>query len=216
MGKKPLPDFTVLRKMAEAASGARGDGSRKEVYLVYDPGATGKFEPYRNKVRVTEDDPTGTISPKAVVIKVASCSQNPKPTPPDRAMIAREKRVVDLLAVEVAPERTVMADSVFWTESAVEKFVVPYYASLHGPLAAKRLTEVLSVLHEPKAGAAAENFALIHLPTSEYVEGPPSETGGKASADEFFIARVGPTEGVAELVSLDEWVARGTAAEQAE
>ena len=68
-------------------------------------------------------------------------------------------------------------DSVFWTQSAVEKFLVPYYASVAGGHAARQVEALLKLLGSTVtvrqtgklAPVEGEVFALIHLPQSEYV-----------------------------------------------
>ncbi|MBV9110946.1 MAG: hypothetical protein JO306_16175 [Gemmatimonadetes bacterium] len=217
-----LPDFTILRMIAEAASGVRGvapDKAMKTVWLIYDPDPDpkGPYAAYKNRVRVAKVRPDGTYSKRATVIKAASCSTNPSPLRPTRASICRGETCVDLLNLGETPDGTrVAADAVFWTESAVEKFVVPYYASVHGPGAAQAVANVLGALHGPPPGGNGgmdqlreTSFALIHLPTSEYIEGPPALKGTDAQADEFYLAMLPATEGApVVLMSLDAWVRR--------
>lgn len=52
-------------------------------------------------------------------------------------------------------------DAVFWTESAVEKFVYPYYASLYRHEACERLCLLKEAWEDPKV------VAIAHLPKSE-------------------------------------------------
>ena len=88
---------------------------------------------------------------------------------------------VDLLDVPFRGEHKA-GDSVFWTQSAVEKFMVPYYASVYAGEAAEKIAAILGLLGstqqiQPASGEVDETpyevFALIHLPQSEYV--PASE-----------------------------------------
>lgn len=222
-----LPDFTILRKFAEAASGVRGGGSHDPVWLVYDPEPPEHYRPYRGRVRVARSEPgPGDKSSKAVAIQVSSRTTHDQPALPDLARIGLGDRTVNLLALNDQPGvgGNVAADAVFWTESAVEKFVVPYYASVHGPGAARKVEAVLRVLHGRAEGGRSggdaggtdpvgANFALVHLPTSEYVEDPLATGGEERRADEFYIARVEPSQARAVLVSLDAWVERELAKE---
>jgi hypothetical protein len=71
---------------------------------------------------------------------------------------------------------------VFWSASAVEKFLVPYYASVYGdtaPDVVDRLVNIFVPKGSPELGdngdvpvedvvADDTNFAVIHLPSSEY------------------------------------------------
>ncbi|HEU4560732.1 MAG TPA: hypothetical protein VFS20_22960 [Longimicrobium sp.] len=226
-----IPDFTILRQIAEAASGARGDLIPDVVWLVYDPSLP-DHHPYAGKVQVWRHKPEqGTdkdVSDDAIVIETLSRTTRPA-TPPTYARIGRNGKTYDLLdlsakardeadpATDAVNEAGPAADAVFWTESAVEKFVVPYYASVHGPRAARKVAAVLKVLHDSDGekardqNAAVENFALIHLPTSEYIERSTVPEGGRAQADEFYIAQAvrqtgDPEPGTVQLVSLDAWV----------
>jgi hypothetical protein len=51
-------------------------------------------------------------------------------------------------------------DSIFWTESAIDKFLIPYYVRIHGWAYG---ADLHAAFNEP------EVFALTHLPGSEYV-----------------------------------------------
>ena len=53
---------------------------------------------------------------------------------------------VDLLDINGTGKR---GDSVFWTQSAVEKFLVPYYASAYGDLAARSVEQLQSIFVPP-------------------------------------------------------------------
>jgi hypothetical protein len=73
--------------------------------------------------------------------------------------------------------KLVPADAVFWSESAVEKFLVPYYASVYGDQANVAVDKLLKVFHPRKGEQAGEEarmadgavLALAHIPRSEYV-----------------------------------------------
>jgi hypothetical protein len=69
-----------------------------------------------------------------------------KPEPPVR--IEGGEEVTDF---------TKLADSAFWTEAAVEKFVLPYYAHVAGVEAADKLR---------KAFNRDDVYAILHLPLS--------------------------------------------------
>jgi hypothetical protein len=80
------------------------------------------------------------------------------------------------------------ADAVFWSAAAVEKFLVPYYASVYGDQAPKHLTGLINLLGAvrvddtsvPLTEARGANdpvvFAIAHMPKSEYVQ-VPGDTG---------------------------------------
>lgn len=76
-------------------------------------------------------------------------------------------------------------DAMFWTESAVEKFLVPYYASVHSADKAlgremRRIAKVFDGKFKPKGRTLEHDeevtvYAMVHLPKSEYVASPPEE-----------------------------------------
>jgi|GEM_PF-2768535 len=93
-----------------------------------------------------------------------------------------EQGSVNLLKISFHDELKT-SDSVFWTQSAVEKFMVPYYASVYGGEAAEKIKAVLGLLGSTRrrrleSGKVDETdyevFALIHLPQSEYVGATPA------------------------------------------
>ena len=218
MSHKPVRTtipFTLLREVAEAASGTRD----QTTWYVRDMGADDPKK--RGIIQVFTKEPEEGVdyTPGSLVIEVArdpGILPPPAPVPPSWGRLGfAADRSLDLMDVlrKIHPERgKVAADSVFWTESAVEKFVVPYYASVAGADAVTALRNVLKVLHrkspdaappgregEPRAGEA---FALVHIPTSEYFQADLAGT-------EFLAAVVRPAEDDANrlevaVVTLDE------------
>lgn len=95
---------------------------------------------------------------------------------------------VDLLDINGTGKR---GDSVFWTQSAVEKFLVPYYASVAGRAAPEHIGTLLGLLGSrhmvpvaPGGGITEyEVFVLIHLPQSEYVDQRGGASGANYPAD---------------------------------
>lgn len=79
-------------------------------------------------------------------------------------------------SVNVIDPKGLYGDSVFWTQSAVEKFLVPYYASVAGDLAPQRVETVLRLLGNPREIGDLRDpdgpvvYALVHLPQSEYTD----------------------------------------------
>ncbi len=79
-------------------------------------------------------------------------------------------------------ESLMQYDAVFWSESAVEKFIFPYYASKYQWHAAHVLEKITKAWYGyiPRPGVNATNamleineeipFAVGHLPRSDYVE----------------------------------------------
>jgi hypothetical protein len=157
-------NYQELRKMVECAASYR----EKKVYIVVDDkGWT-----------VQTEEPTNTDG-KAVI----PCKSPGKPGGPKKLALARigldENKPVNLLKLKIpGTDKEGEADAVFWTPAAVEKFVVPYYASVYGDQSPKQLTDIISILgvvREPTGqdtakGQALEAFAVAHMPKSEYVQ----------------------------------------------
>ena len=141
--------FEILRRIAETASGMRYQDTW--------------FEVTDNDVQIWDHEPTGReLQPDSTVIK---CTAWPRPDIPQvtAASIASADQVIDLLNVQVpAAElqgwgevtsqpggQPMQADAVFWSASAVEKFLMPYYASTYGSMAPKAVTQLLNIFVPP-------------------------------------------------------------------
>ncbi len=195
----PRLDAATLRAIAEHASGVR---DTILWFVVHGP----------RSVKVFHRDPGIVDGATVLVVHTGSTGKQP---PVGHAKLGPDEvRALDLLRLKHRGKEY-RADAVFWSESAVEKFVIPYYASKHGPRAGTEVQAILDVFHHgkkpPKEGETETDgngvFALVHVPTSEYI---PAAPGGPA-ADEF-LAMVekrgadGQTE--VEVVGLDELVDR--------
>jgi hypothetical protein len=120
-------------------------------------------------------------------MKLSHVRYEPGTGRPEGAVLAADTRCVNgkrpavsdvRMAAGGRPHDLNKYDAVFWSEAAVEKFVLPYYASKSLWLAA----HVVGVLsrkwygYEPGVAGqtAAEDtdppFALAHLPSSDYVD----------------------------------------------
>jgi hypothetical protein len=149
--------YQDLRRMTECAASYRGS----KVWIVIDDKGW----------KVVETEPTPEESQGKAVIP---CENPGTPRPRvDYAWIgADETRRVDLLDLKGSNNEPLgRADAVFWTAAAVEKFVVPYYASVYGDQAPKQMEKVIKVLGTVRdPGNGVEPFALAHMPKSEYVQ----------------------------------------------
>lgn len=175
---KPNLTFETLRLIAESASGMRN----QDLWFV-----------------VTGDPATYTWSSTCVhagadteVIHVAAVP-DPAPTVNCAVIGVPGGEPVDLLGITIKPVAphpggTYAADAVFWSVSAVEKFLVPYYASVYGDQGPEMAKAVLQLMGVDGARDAAERvegetpFAVAHLPSSEYV--------GEPEADPSFVPRL--------------------------
>jgi hypothetical protein len=208
-GTAPLHALT-LRRITEWASGVR----EKDLWFVVNPHPT---MPWKSGIRLFERPPRPGVDYDAheTVIPVRTGAVNPgRPGVEYGWLGPDEDRAVDLTQVR-APDGTChAADAVFWSESSIEKFVVPYYASKHGHVADKAIRDVLRVLHRPgrpradgeaAAWGPGDPFALVHIPTSEYL---PATEGGvdeetALAHGEFLAARISRTDaGQVEWISL--------------
>jgi hypothetical protein len=174
---KPNLTFVTLREIAESASGMRD----QDLWFV----VTG------DPVRYTWSTKPVHAGDDTEVIYVAAVKKDPVSLV-DCAMVGVPgHKPVDLLGITIGPIAphpggTYAADAVFWSVSAVEKFLVPYYASVYGDQGPDMAQAVLDVLLRGVERAGDEEdeapFAVAHLPSSEYV--------GEPEADPSFVPRL--------------------------
>ncbi|HEX6748257.1 MAG TPA: hypothetical protein VF092_13255 [Longimicrobium sp.] len=162
----PLLTYADLRGLAEYASGVR-----KGVTVWLAAYGDGRIE----------EVPDGAPRPGALVVGTVVGEGRGNRDSVEYAWIGPfedGKEAVDLLEIWHDGE-TMKSDSVFWTQSAVEKFLLPYYASVAGGHAVTKIERLLGLLGSTVTVRArgpselapmeGEVFALIHLPQSEYV-----------------------------------------------
>ena len=153
---KPFLSYSDLRRAAEAASGTRD----KDVYVEVEP-RRGGFEPGETIITVHDKPPPDR--PESVVVHART-------TGSVRHSVVKHARVSPNLDGSAPFDLAdVGADSVFWSDGAVEKFLVPYYASVHGSDAVQWVGKLLQVWRMEKLARQADVFALAHLPKSDYV-----------------------------------------------
>lgn len=189
-------NFEMLRQIAECASGMRNEN----LWFV----VTG------NKFTVEKKEPF-PVDPEAIVIPVEKV--NDPPSKVTAAWISDATGPeVNLMEVKVPaigpyPAGIYAADAVFWSVSAVEKFLVPYYASVYGDTAWEHVKTVMSILMPPPDQDFVidpQPYAIAHLPSSEYTGVPDSgsTTGSESAAhagrreffDNMFVLRGGHAE----------------------
>ena len=150
-------NYQELRMMVEAAASYRD----QEVYLVVDDKGwsveTKRPDAPEGKAVIPCKSPgRPTARPSVGYARIGI-----DPTDPDKA--------ANLLQLG---DPSGPADAVFWTPAAVEKFLVPYYASVYGDRAPKKLTgliDILGAVRDP-SDDVGEAFAVAHMPKSEYVQ----------------------------------------------
>jgi hypothetical protein len=158
---KPNVTFEILRLIAESASGMRD----QHTWFIIEETSTGTGYTWQHK-RVEEDNDTVVIYCAPVMDAVSSV---------DHATIGVGSNTVDLMCVPVQASAPHLdsgvfeADAVFWSISAVEKFLVPYYASVYGDQGPAYAQSVMDAMLHPDADTAEQTYALVHLPSSEYV-----------------------------------------------
>lgn len=152
----------VLRQIAESASGVR---EPRWFVVTYDS-TSGKY-----LIDPRDHDP-GSVA-GAVVIPTRSELRAKRPRIDLAVLAAEGVDPVNLLKLQDREGKLVSADSVFWTESAVEKFMLPYYASVYGSDAGEKITELLKKFNGeaplPVDGDSPV-YALVHIPKSEYID----------------------------------------------
>ncbi len=159
---KPTVTFETLRLIAESASGMRD----QDLYFVIRGDRAG-YSWQTELVEATED---------TVVIHCAPVADSASTV--DYATIGVGSDRVDLMEITVPrvwPHEdpgTYPADAVFLSISAVEKFLVPYYASVYGDQGPAYARAVMDAMLRPDADTAEQTFAIAHLPSSEYVTEP--------------------------------------------
>lgn len=177
---KPNITFVTLREIAESASGMRD----QDLWFVV-TGSPAKYTWSTKPVHAGDD--TEVIYVAAVEDPVSTVNRAEIGVPGHKP--------VDLLGITIKPidahpGGTYAADAVFWSVSAVEKFLVPYYASVYGDQGPHMAKAVMDVLLLGAKGAEGREgmvedeapFAVAHLPSSEYV--------GEPEADPSFVPRL--------------------------
>lgn len=185
---KPIITFQVLRHVVEAASAYR----YAETWFVVseDPEQGYVITPHHTKPPHHDD---------TCVYRLDPVHYGPPPQV-TAASITSQDDTVDLLDIQVKgglfPPGPYAADAVFWSVSAVEKFLTPYYASVYGDMGGEIVQALLRVLQpeipvsERVEGEAVQPFAIAHIPNSEYV-GLPTEAGGLAWVPRMFALQGG-------------------------
>jgi hypothetical protein len=165
MSKHATVTSLEARVMSDYASGMRGQGA---TILLTEMDADGRH------FRVKRDKHHGLCSDHHDVV-----------TPVDTPYVQPNRPGVEKVEIQAQGmsglESLAQYDAVFWSESAVEKFVFPYYASKYQWQAAHVLTKLTELWYgfipRPGVGPAVAGemdeeipFAVGHLPRSDYVE----------------------------------------------
>ncbi|HKP74067.1 MAG TPA: hypothetical protein VJT67_00930 [Longimicrobiaceae bacterium] len=170
----PVLNAGELRRLAEAVSGYRGTDP---YWLVLTQDAGGELQ---YEISIIPPGPR----PDAVVLPCQTPRQAERPPVVSATIRAAGGPEVNLLDLEMEDDEgnaVHRADAVFWGESSIEKFVVPYYASVYGHEAGEAVSELLETYNGTATeGAQAQLgeegttvvdvYGLVHIPRSEYVE----------------------------------------------
>ncbi len=205
---QPVLDSRQLRKIAEAVSGFR---SEKQYWIVLTQGEDGELD---YAVEATEPAPRAD----AVILPCRTPKEADRPHVVSATIRAQEGPEVNLLdlTVDGDPDDGLhTADAVFWGESSIEKFAVPYYASVYGSEAGEAVTALLDSYNgaaASRAGAAGaepnavEAYALVHMPRSEYIELDGSSGGAarRARSDRFAVLALDRATGRHRVIPLEE------------
>jgi len=132
----PVVDASTLRKLAESA-----DGQRDEDLAIFWDTTNGVY-------RVAKRD--ANIGPKIIDVRTAML-QPGRQVIPDMVQLKHADGTLHALQP--------IYDAIFWSESSIEKFVIPYYTRL--------LTQAeLAALW--RAHASADVYAILHMEPSIY------------------------------------------------
>lgn len=147
--------YRELRSLAEYASSIRGE----DAYFI-------RGDEGWKVLKSTDPVPAG-----AQPIHVYNPATAPRPRVVKAVIGADNGEEYDLMRVPDPRTNTpVEADAAFWSESAVEKFMVPYYASVYGDQAGVEVSKLLQVFNPGKKLAkGGQVVVLAHIPRSEYV-----------------------------------------------
>jgi hypothetical protein len=172
----------ILRRVAETASGYRYRPTWIKLYR--NPGAQGGY-------RICADENPLAATDTADLAILVQPVDYQEPPQVDTAIIRCGTREIDLLDVNAdrtlgfADDGPQRADAVFLSLSAVEKFMTPYYASTYGDDGGRMVTAIIEKMKSARPatddpGSASDQdpdlaFAIVHLPSSEYV----IEAGGE-------------------------------------
>jgi hypothetical protein len=144
----PPVDALALRLLADAAASWRGPGEQR--YLLDTLGKNGPAVTMAHEGQ----PPAGTV------FVLSTREQLERPEVESVKMTTKGS---------TKPADLSQYDAVFWSEAAVEKFVIPYYASKSLWTAANVLNALSNAWYHGLPGEDAVPFALAHLPGSDYV-----------------------------------------------
>ncbi len=149
----------VIKRLGEAMHGVRGQGPRWIAVQTVDPYGARVF-------RTEEEAENAGLNDAWVIYATEDAGDGGNSSKPPVGVQAETIRITfedgrRSREHPVGDFERIGVDAVFLSRSAVEKFLVPYYASLYGPDAAARVVGAFIT-----AGFAV----LAHLPQTEYVE----------------------------------------------
>jgi hypothetical protein len=199
--KIPTLNAHQLRELADAASSMRQPGGEPFYVVVVDGNSA---DPHLEIKKGTGTQPADAV----VEIDTFEVEARPVPTAVD---ISCDGQVQHLVTAY---------DAVFWSEAAVEKFLLPYYASKSLWLAAAVLDKISRYWYggipqesPARTGEVDIPFALAHTPDSEWSSLSPD--GVAAGRDLHFLARGHHGVRVVPLADLSDppagWRRPGTA-----
>ncbi|HEU0299012.1 MAG TPA: hypothetical protein VFR37_06140 [Longimicrobium sp.] len=211
---QPVLTSQQLRRIAEGVSGYRGS---PRFWLVLTQGEDGSLA-----YRAEPEDP-GSL-PNAVVIPCQTPLAAERPPVVSATIQAAGAEPVDLLHLHLEDDEGHVihtADAVFWGESSVEKFVVPYYASVYGNDAGEAVTDLLNTYNGTGAAEGAELegtegepnptevYGLVHIPRSEYIELDLEPTAQQSTRhahhERFAVLAFNPVTGRHRVVTVEEY-----------
>lgn len=191
---------TLLRRIAEAADGHRGEKYWLVISTDEEDLDNGKRGHYVSKGHKKESDADDELPGKPKRHRIGPFF-TPSWTLPGKRTLTGLDVSTSKGGVSEGPRKVKdveQLDSLFWTESAIDKFLIPYYVRIYGSSYA---ADIQAAFNEE------DTYALTHLPGSEYavrIYSAPLK-----SRSELFIEEITPGH-AKRLVEADDTPAPGS------
>lgn len=189
--RQPVLTATELRQVAEWAHSVRGSDMCMVVSrpiggrLTVVPTPSSKAGNLGPDYLVIPVDTTNRVDDRETIGEMRLTLTDGTPREEGGSGEKKKDREVDLFAL-CRTKYHCVPDAIFWTESSVEKFLVPYYASVHSSdddlgTEMQNIADIFdgkfkSKETDPETDGPVTVYAMLHLPKSEYVASPPEES----------------------------------------
>jgi hypothetical protein len=167
-----------VRRITETTSGVRG-------VPVW-------FTLHNGEISASEQPPV-SVAPTDTVILGATETRRARPAPEGYSIESLNGPFLERASLDGY-------DAVFWTDGAVERFMLPYYASVMGYQAVPFLTELMKIwapgsvaggIRETVEEDTTKVYAMAHYPRSEYVQMETTDPTAQTAEHEKMLGSVG-------------------------